>query len=946
MCILLVYTLSVSLKQYCMIKLYLHLHSATLHFKKQFLRTGFLLFLVLYAGSATKAQCDVNPVASQTVCNNTAITAIQFTGTATSYNWTNNTPSIGLAASGTGDIAAFNALNALTTTITATITVTPVSAACTGTPISFAITVNPSPVIVVTPNTTCGGPCNSMTASGADIYTWSPITGLFTDCGLSQAYTGTNVATVYTSPSGNGVTMYTATGQKTTTGCFGLSAALPNYQPLAPVVVPNPAFLCLSDPPVQLTVVKGTGSVNICSGSPLNIVVPDNNPAGASSSIQVSNMPASCPVTGVRVLINMTHTRMGNMVFVLKAPNGQIINLDYHLSTTGGAGTTTGFNNTMISSSGIIALSSGISPYTGTFKADLVNAPAGGFGAAGPTGMIPTTTNWATLFPTGVNGTWTLGFYDGVTGDVGTLNSWCLYFDYDCPSTLPPSTPAVWTPATGLYTNATATVPYVPGTGTDVVYARPIPAGVYPYQVTTSAIPTPMCAPATNFVNNNTAGLVTFNIRNNHAFPIRLYQINSRTATASQTAVSVYYKPAAVNGLPGLITPGNGWNQIGYNGIAGTGTGVQNFISNLSLVIPPGSTYGICLLATDVMSNTPNLAYSALAPGNYSFNDNGCELITGTNIGYSGTATVPGATTALSGFIGSIRFVQTTATCVSPPTTVVVNVSQSANITAQPVNQNICLGSAASFNVTMGSSGPFNYQWQLATAAGGPWANLINAGVYSGVNTGTLLINIPALAMSGNYYRVVINGGSGCSGAISNAALLTVNPLPNIVIVANPLIIGPTQTTTIFSTVTPNAAATYTWYYNNSVLPGEVLPNLVVNYGSPGDYQLKVTDVNGCTNLSNMVTIANSFALNLYTYPNPSDGLFELRYTSPANSMVQRSLLIYNNRGERVVTRNFTQTIPYQKIDVDIRANGKGLYWVELRDADGKRLALNRVVVQ
>ncbi|MBK8787785.1 MAG: hypothetical protein IPN43_15130 [Chitinophagaceae bacterium] len=46
------------------------------------------------------------------------------------------------------------------------------------------------------------------------------------------------------------------------------------------------------------------------------------------------------------------------------------------------------------------------------------------------------------------------------------------------------------------------------------------------------------------------------------------------------------------------------------------------------------------------------------------------------------------------------------------------------------------------------------------------------------------------------------------------------------------------------------------------------------------------------------------------------------------------------------MTKYFTQTIPFQKIDIDVRANGKGLYWVEVRDANGKRLGMNRVVVQ
>jgi hypothetical protein len=109
---------------------------------------------------------------------------------------------------------------------------------------------------------------------------------------------------------------------------------------------------------------------------------------------------------------------------------------------------------------------------------------------------------------------------------------------------------------------------------------------------------------------------------------------------------------------------------------------------------------------------------------------------------------------------------------------------------------------------------------------------------------------------------------------------------------------------------------------------------------------LKVTDVNGCTNLSNIITIANSFALNIFTYPNPSGGIFQVRYYSEANTALQRSLTVYSNRGEKIMTRTFTQTIPYQQIDIDVRAYGKGLYWIELRDAGGKRLAINGAVVQ
>jgi hypothetical protein len=271
---------------------------------------------------------------------------------------------------------------------------------------------------------------------------------------------------------------------------------------------------------------------------------------------------------------------------------------------------------------------------------------------------------------------------------------------------------------------------------------------------------------------------------------------------------------------------------------------------------------------------------------------------------------------------------------------VVVTTVQATIITSQPVNQTVCSNGVATFSVAASGTGPFTYQWQEGNT------NIINGGIYSGATTPTLTITGPPVTLNGQYYRVIVTGTATCGTTYSNYVNLFVKPLPNIVITANPLIIGPTQTTTIFSTVTPNPAATYTWYYNNAVLPGATSSSLLVNYGSPGDYQLEVTDVNGCNNRSNIISIANSFALNTYTYPNPSGGIFQLRYRSEPNNTLQRSLTVYDNMGNKVITRDFTQTIPYQVIDIDVRAHGKGIYWIELRDVNGKRLAMSRAVVQ
>jgi hypothetical protein len=97
---------------------------------------------------------SADPVADQTVCNGAFTTAIGFSGPVddTEFAWTNNNPTIGLAAAGTGDIPAFAAVNNTNAPVTATITVTPTytndGEECSGAPIVFTITVNPTPAVL------------------------------------------------------------------------------------------------------------------------------------------------------------------------------------------------------------------------------------------------------------------------------------------------------------------------------------------------------------------------------------------------------------------------------------------------------------------------------------------------------------------------------------------------------------------------------------------------------------------------------------------------------------------------------------------------------------------------------------------------------------------------------------------------------------------------------
>ena len=121
---------------------------------------------------------SVTAPSNQAVCNSASTTAVTFSGSAvagTTYNWTNNTPSIGLAASGTGTIPAFTATNAGSTAVTATITVTPIANGCPGTAQTFTITV--SPTITVATVTADTATCTNGIANSDAKITLSGIVG-------------------------------------------------------------------------------------------------------------------------------------------------------------------------------------------------------------------------------------------------------------------------------------------------------------------------------------------------------------------------------------------------------------------------------------------------------------------------------------------------------------------------------------------------------------------------------------------------------------------------------------------------------------------------------------------------------------------------------------------------------------------------------------------------
>ena len=125
---------------------------------------------------------DINPLYDQAVCNGIVTDTIELTGPVmgTVYSWTNDKPSIGLPASGTGDIPAFTAINNSSNDVIANISVRgSVSTVCNDATKSFKITVHPTPRVSASPDTTiCRGSNFNLQATGAHEYIWDPPTSL------------------------------------------------------------------------------------------------------------------------------------------------------------------------------------------------------------------------------------------------------------------------------------------------------------------------------------------------------------------------------------------------------------------------------------------------------------------------------------------------------------------------------------------------------------------------------------------------------------------------------------------------------------------------------------------------------------------------------------------------------------------------------------------------
>ncbi|MBL7726744.1 MAG: S8 family serine peptidase [Dinghuibacter sp.] len=386
--------------------------------------------------------------------------------------------------------------------------------------------------------------------------------------------------------------------------------------------------------------------------------------------------------------------------------------------------------------------------------------------------------------------------------------------------------------------------------------------------------------------------------------------------------------------------------------------------------ITPGGPTTFCQGLNVVLTASAASSYSwsngattqsitATTSGNYTVtvtNAAGCSATSGpvavtVNANPAATVTASGPVTFCQG--GSVTLTANTGTAYqwsngATTQSIVVNGPiGAANYSVQVTQAGGCVSSSANTQVTVNAnptatitaSGPTTFcepnNVTLTASAGSSWL------WSNGATTQSITLSSPSA--TGNY-TVRVTNANGCF-TNSAATGITINPRPVVSLSASPYTrLYPGLSTTLSASVSPSGTYTYSWVKNGAAMPSITGSSTVVSLGGLGSYSVTATNAAGCSGSSNVVVVADSATKNLFIMPNPNSGRFDVSfYTTVLGKFY---LVVTDAKLARVFSQVYTVNTPYQRMPVDIRNAGSGIYTVTLRGADGKRIASAKVLVK
>lgn len=307
---------------------------------------------------------------------------------------------------------------------------------------------------------------------------------------------------------------------------------------------------------------------------------------------------------------------------------------------------------------------------------------------------------------------------------------------------------------------------------------------------------------------------------------------------------------------------------------------------------------------------------SVTASGNLSFCQGSSVTLTantGSSYLWSTGANTQSITVSTAGTY-TVAVTQGTCTSTSPAQVVTVNSLPVATITAAGPTS-FCDGNSVQLTASAGSS----YLWN------------------TGATTQSITVN------TANNYTVKVTNATGCNST-SSATTITVLPQPTVSLSAAPYTkLYPGLTTTLTANVSPAGAYSYVWKKDGAVISAST-NSLSVSGANLGSYSVSVSNVANCSNTSAALNISDSVSSRLFVYPNPSTGRFNVSYYSSAAG--QFGINIYDSKGAKVYEKTYNVTPGYQPMPVVINRNSKGIYRLVLTDKNGKKIAVENILLQ
>ncbi len=270
-----------------------------------------------------------------------------------------------------------------------------------------------------------------------------------------------------------------------------------------------------------------------------------------------------------------------------------------------------------------------------------------------------------------------------------------------------------------------------------------------------------------------------------------------------------------------------------------------------------------------------------------------------------------------------------------------VTVNPTPNAVATPGTQNICTGATIVPIVLSGAVTGTTYTWTRDNAA--TTTGIASSGTSSTI-TGTLTNNSTTPATT---TFTITPTANGCPGPIRTATV-QVNPVPIVSLTTSiaPNLI-PTQVLTISATAVPTGG-TYVWQKDGVVITGATgssITNLTVN--DIGIYRVVYTDPNGCIATSATVEVTAKASDNLYVFPVPNNGVFNIRFYNVLNEKV--TIRVIDMKGAIVHRSTTTTGLPYSNIRIDLTTTGvvaNGSYLVEVRRGSGEVVGTKKIIIK